>query len=202
MYYLKLIDYYSRHIEIFFDIMEMIPSFMIILFIFWICFSISFYLIGQNEMQFDQVIHSKMPKYANFWDSMYVVWNIPLGNVDDVAVFWGDEDFSKGTGPQSNAIMIILFLMSTFVMLIHLLNMLVAIMGEIFGKQSEDMSRIQVAEKLRFIVDKWFYKYYVLSSNDQMKYIVAAFIAQDEKSGDQMMLLELEQDSINHERDV
>lgn len=41
-----------------------------------------------------------------------------------------------------------------------------------------------------------------MDSNDQIKYIIAAFIAQDEKSGDQMMLLELEQASINHERDV
>ena len=64
------------------------------------------------------------------------------------------------------------------------------------------MSRIQVAEKLRFIVDKWYYKKYVLGSKDQIKYIVAAFIAQDEKAGDQMMLLELEEASTNHERDV
>ena len=49
-------------------------------------------------MQYDKVILSKMPKYYDFWDSVYVVWNIPLGNVDDVAVFWGDEDFGKGWG--------------------------------------------------------------------------------------------------------
>ena len=134
MYYLKLIDYFARHIEIFFDIMIMIPSFFIILSIFWICFSVSFYLMGQNQVQYDEVILSKVPKYFSFWDSVYVVWNIPLGNVDDVAVFWGDDDFK---GAQSNAILIILFLLSTFIMLIHLLNMLIAIMGNTFDERKE-----------------------------------------------------------------
>lgn len=95
MYYLKLIDYFARHIEIFFDIMIMIPSFFIILSIFWLCFSVSFYLMGQNQVQYDEVILSKVPKYFSIWDSVYVVWNIPLGNVDDVAVFWGDDDFNR-----------------------------------------------------------------------------------------------------------
>jgi len=48
LYYLKLIESLSRHIDIFFDICEKILSFMV-LFIFSIfAFSNAYYMIGRN----------------------------------------------------------------------------------------------------------------------------------------------------------
>ncbi len=59
-----------------------------------------------------------------------------------------------------------------------MLNMLIAIMGDTFGTNSEVEQLIQVKDHLSFVMDNW----YLLNFRDcsDIKYIIAAFLVQDE----------------------
>ena len=60
-------------------------------------------------------------------------------------------------------------------MLIHLLNMLIAIMGNTFGNRNEVAEQIKIRDHLAFVIDNWYLKDYAIGDSKQLNYIVAAF---------------------------
>lgn len=49
-----------------------------------------------------------------------------------------------------------LFIIASFVIMIHLLNMLIAIMGNTFAERHEVAEQIKYKDHLNFVLDNWF----------------------------------------------
>lgn len=49
-----------------------------------------------------------------------------------------------------------LYYISTFVFILHLFNMLIAIMGDTFSKNNEVQSQIKIKDHLGFVLDNWY----------------------------------------------
>ena len=71
-----------------------------------------------------------------------------LGNMDT-------SYFHYGTAGQKLALYI-LFVMVSFLMMIHLLNMLIAIMGESFAARSAFIEQIKLKDHLDFVLMYWY----------------------------------------------
>jgi hypothetical protein len=74
-------------------------------------------------------------------------------------MWWGETDpdaFDLGEGSQMWTLRILL-LFSCFVIMIHLMNMLIAIMGNTFNARTEVGAQIMTKEHLRYVMDNWLY---------------------------------------------
>lgn len=131
--FLTMIDAIAPLISIFIQIFKDIVGFMIILFIFMFSFSFAFYLIGQNQKDFDNIPEDKAADipYGTFVDSISYVADILIGQTDQ-------DSFNLGDGRMYNLLEII-FWMACFVIMIHLLNMLIAIMGNTFSEGNDNI---------------------------------------------------------------
>lgn len=108
-----------------------------------------------------------------------------------------DGDFSAGLEPSMYTPLIIIYVLCTFFMIVHMMNMLIAIMGEAFSENREEAAILQQRERLRFIIDKWFFRKSILYKSifefiyhylfrrsklldfSQMNYIIAAFLEEE-----------------------
>ena len=90
----------------------------------------------------------------------------------------GIEGFSAGEATMKNYLYII-FTAFQFIMQIHLLNMLIAYMGETFSKNNEVAEQIKTKDHLSFIIDNWYLKDISLGDVKQIKYIIAALPVSD-----------------------
>lgn len=70
------------------------------------------------------------PGYVTLVGSLQHVFLLALGE-------FNLEDYDLGGNPFDIAVLWILFIAASFVLLIHLLNMLIAIMGESFAQNNE-----------------------------------------------------------------
>lgn len=74
-------------------------------------------------------------------------------------------------------------------MQIHLLNMLIAYMGETFSTNNEKGEQIKTKDHLSFVLDNWYLKEYSLTnfgktSIKNIKYIIAALPVNDSNDDD------------------
>ena len=72
--------------------------------------------------------------------------------------------------------------MAQFVLLIHMLNMLIAIMGDTFSRRNEVAEQIKIKDHLAFVIDNWYLQDLAFSigqhfgiNKNQIKYIITAF---------------------------
>ena len=72
-----------------------------------------------------------------------------LGLSDTSSFFKGDEE--DGT----KSILVIMFLVCSFFIVIVLLNMLIAIMGDTFQKQQNVSKLLLIKEHLKFVIKHW-----------------------------------------------
>ena len=68
--------------------------------------------------------------FKDFPSAVWYVYDIILGSADRSAFHYGEKDSQSGA-------LYTLYAISSFIMLIHLTNMLIAIMGETFGNRRE-----------------------------------------------------------------
>jgi len=82
-----------------------------------------------------------------------------------------------------------LYFIASFILIIHLLNMLIALMGNQLSDNTQNQTLIRQQEKLKFVLDKWAYKNLIFSSEDdqKLKFIICAFIPDDESHEESMM---------------
>ena len=64
------------------------------------------------------------------------------------------DNYTKGSGSQK-AILIILFVIGSFVMIVVLISMLVAIMGDTFNFNRSIKNLVLMKSKLKFVIDNW-----------------------------------------------
>ena len=62
--------------------------------------------------------------------------------------------------------------------MIHLMNMLIAIMGDTYAIRNEVQEEIKYQDHLNFVLDNWFLIRYAFPKIDKIKYIVAGFSAE------------------------
>ena len=89
-------------------------------------------------------------EYSNFVGSIYYVANILFSNFDTTGFKFGGPTFNT-----QEAQLYIIFYGTCFMMIIHLLNMLIAIMGQSFDKNAEIADSNRKISQLEFVVNNW-----------------------------------------------
>mmetsp|Transcript_9402 Transcript_9402/g.14356 ORF Transcript_9402/g.14356 Transcript_9402/m.14356 type:complete len:126 (+) Transcript_9402:6161-6538(+) len=89
-----------------------------------------------------------------------------------------DPYLEDSVSPGTRTMLLILFFSLSFFMCIHLLNMLIAIMGESFAQNAENKEAKKKMSQLAFVVDNWWID--PIKNKDKIVYIVAAFQIKDD----------------------
>ena len=145
LYYLSLIGEIAPLVDIIFVIMNDIKYFTIIFAISLMAFINAFYVLGKNQMEDAGGDDNLVPQYSTWLGSAQHVYLSALGEFD--TEFYFNSDMTPW--------LIILFLGMSFFMCIHLLNMLIAIMGESFSHNNEIKESKKRMQQLAFVVDNW-----------------------------------------------
>ena len=128
LYFLALIPEISPLIAIIFVIFRDMRYFLAIFIIAEIAFMNAFYIIGRNQLE-----ESRDPSNT-YTDPSYSTW---LGAAHHVYTSSrGEFDTGDYFGNPMTPFVLILFLLLSFFMCIHLMNMLIAIMGESFSNNN------------------------------------------------------------------
>jgi hypothetical protein len=107
-----------------------------------------------------------MPFYSTFGGSLGHVYLVALGE------FGYMGDYPLGDAKQQTMLWL-LFVVATFILMIHLLNMLVAIMGEAFARLNEVKDMQQIRSHLRFVLDNQFMD--PIKDKEKISYLITAF---------------------------
>lgn len=152
---------------------------MIILVIFFFTFSFAFYIVAQNQINFDKV-ESDDVIYSTMYGSFQYVGGLLIGNPDTDA-------FDKGDASME-VLLNLIFWLACFIIMILLLNMLIAIMGNTFTIGNESLEQQKYREHLNFVIDNWFMRKLAFKITfkdiNSVSYIVTAFSANDGEDHD------------------
>lgn len=74
--------------------------------------------------------------------------------------------------------MTILFVTASFFLLIHLLNMLIAIMGETFSENNETKDIQQTRSHLSFVLQNWYMD--AIPDKDKARYLISALLREED----------------------
>jgi len=149
LYFLKLNDRIAPLIFILVRILSDIRYFMFVFLIILAAYMVAFYLIGQ--VQLDQVpAEADNIRYATVYGSFQYMWYISIGELSA-----DDALFDKNKSTLTYLVLWLLFVTATFLVLIHMLNMLIAIMSETFTVNNESEQETRLKEHLQFVVDNW-----------------------------------------------
>ena len=93
---------------------------------------------------------------------------------------FGLEDYDKGADvdPTSYFMLWFYFVIACFLLLIHFLNMLIAIMGETFAENNQVKQMAQLKNHLRFVMDHWWVD--PIADKHKIQYLITAFHKEDE----------------------
>lgn len=98
-------------------------------------------------------------------------------------MMFGNSDsnsYELGLGSQSY-ILYSLHMITAFIIMIHLLNMLIAIMGNTFTNRSTNIDKIYYRDHLNFVLDNWYLINTAFGGHlKEVKYIFAALAVEDE----------------------
>lgn len=119
-------------------------------------------------------------QYNSMPNSIWYVWLLLLGD-------YSYDTYEYGNGAQLYQLNL-LFVCTAFIIQIHLLNMLIAIMGNTFAERNEIVHQIKIKDKLLFIVENWYLVGLALGGSDKMKYIITACITKTEDEDFQMLV--------------
>ena len=108
------------------------------------------------------------PGYATLVGAAHHVYLSSLGEFDTAAYF--DNAMSP--------ILALLFICLSFFMCIHLLNMLIAIMGDSFSQSKKLAEAETKMSQLAFVVDNWWIN--PINEKEKIVYLVAAFSVSDD----------------------
>ena len=151
-YYLSLIDQIAPLIDIIVQIFYDMKWFMVVLIIYVIMLANCFKMMGETQLDFyasddDEVMKAKIEAYSSKYPSYWYVSNFIIGNTDTSTFSVGDK--------QTELVLKALFVTSSIVIILHFLNMLIAIMGNTFAIRTEVGPQIMVRDHLRFVMDNW-----------------------------------------------
>ena len=111
--------------------------------------------------------------YKTFAGAWWYTYDIVLGGADH-------GNFDIGDNSSQTNTLYTLYTISTFIMLIHLTNMLIAIMGETFGDRRAVADEIKIKDHLKFVMDNWHLSDMTFKNKEKIKYIITAFHLSEE----------------------
>lgn len=118
LYYMRLVPEIAPLVESIFVIMNDMLYFLLIFIIGIIAFTEAFWIIGKNQVMLD-INRKTPPEYSTLLGALRHVFISSLG----------DMELGEYTNSEMSWVLAILFILLSFLMCIHLLNMLIAIMG-------------------------------------------------------------------------
>ena len=90
----------------------------------WVAVAQAFYILGRNQIEYDEIPLDDRPRYADLLGSFQFAVYLCLGEVGD----W--PSFQAGTGEHAEWLWA-LFVASSFWLIINIMNVLIAIMGDV-----------------------------------------------------------------------
>ena len=151
-----------------FQIIIDIKNFMIVYTIAVFGIAYMFWVI--SYCQVEEGVDPDDIEYITLDKSFYWSWNIGLG-------LSSTESFMHSDGLTRHFLMA-LFLASTFIINVLLLNLLIAIMGDTFSQQANITELILVKDHLQFIIDNWYLAFLSIKRKNY-QYIFVAFKKDD-----------------------
>jgi len=177
-------------------LVDIIP-FLIIMTTVIFVFAFSFFIIAQNQFGFD--LNESQQKKANE-ESDFLPYHTVSGSIwFMLAIFLGQpestDSFNRGESTMSEYLYFIYFV-SSCVIVIVMLNMLIAIMGDTFSNRKEFGRQITVKDHLGYVIDNWYLISNSFENKKKIKYLITAF-SSDDIVGDKQILNQLH-DEICH----
>ena len=109
----------------------------------------------------------ELPSYETWVGALQNIYLLGLGD-------FNTDDYGMGDG-SSGWILWLLFITSSFILLIHLLNMLIAIMGETFAQNNEIKKKAQIRNHLRFVLDNSWME--PIENKDKITYLITSYLS-------------------------
>ena len=144
--WLRLFSTTSFYIRLISETMKDITYFMIILLIFLIMFANCLYILDLYRAK-EAPDLLLVETYFEGWDTINTLFNQYLLALGE----FGMDNFKEGS--PNLVIVISLFIVATFLTQITILNMLIAIMGDTFGKVTEIKEQAGLKEKINILAD-------------------------------------------------
>ena len=102
------------------------------------------------NVDFDELSDAERDKipYKTMQTSFRYVADMILGNTNTAPFTYGNKSHEN--------VFLIIYWLSAFIIMIHLLNMLIAIMGNTFSNRNEVQDQVRYKDHLSFVLDNWF----------------------------------------------
>lgn len=106
--------------------------------------------------------------------------------------FEARSGFRAGENPSHEIICLFFFMLGSVILLVVLMNMLIAIMGDTFIKNNEVEEQLLLKGKLKFIVDNWYMNKIALGEDKKrIKFIITALMSETLKDEEEKNFKEL-----------
>jgi hypothetical protein len=106
---------------------------MVVLLIYLVMLANCFRIMSATQLDFyptdDAIVQAKIEAYGEKWASYWYVANFIIGNTDTSTFSQGDK--------QTELVLKGIFCTASLVIILHFLNMLIAIMGNTFSERTE-----------------------------------------------------------------
>ena len=90
-----------------------------------VAFTAAFYLLGINQLQFGELTNAEAEnvlEYARFSQGFFTIYAMMLGYMESQGEYFAGNQ-------QEEVYLKLLYYLASFILIIHLLNMLIALMG-------------------------------------------------------------------------
>ena len=173
LFFLQNWNSFSPLISVFLLIIYEIRFFIFVVIIAIFGFSNAFFLIGQNQIYFTHIEIGNEPSYASQRGSFQYLFELTAFAGTEVDNFTPSADGSDSQQP----VLVILLLMASFLLCLHLLNMLIGMMGDIQSRSLENKSKLRLSFKLSVVINYWWLN---PLQNQKERYLVVATQAKNQ----------------------
>eukprot|EP00347_Sterkiella_histriomuscorum_P007705 403347881 len=159
LYFFRIIDTTAPLIRMIKEIMIDMTSFIFIFVISLLAFANGFYLLAQN-----QLYQGQDKSQVSYWNVLGAIRYVYLASI-------GEFDHSSFDEVKEEHLLWIYLVITTIFQLIVLLNMLIAIMSQTFGRVAETAKPSIQRERLQLIIENWFLPQ--INNIDKVKYLIS-----------------------------
>ena len=156
---------------------------MVVLILYLVMLANCFKIMAATQLDFyppdNDLMQSKIEAYGEKWASYWYVANFIIGNTDTSTFSQGDQ--------QTEFVLKSIFVTASVVIILHFLNMLIAIMGNTFSERTEVGAQIMVRDHLRFVMDNWMLLNVAFPDKTSINYIIAALSINEENDADDLV---------------
>ena len=119
------------------------------------------------------------PSYSYVAGAFQHVYLLALGEFDI-------DSYANGDHKVQYFFLMSYFFLASFLFVIHLLNMLIAIMGEVFAENNEKKKMLQTKNHLQLVLDNMWMSD-VIKDRKKIKYLIVAHSSQEDKDEEDLL---------------